>query len=282
MESLDSLESMEPTEHLERDVRALAAIGPRNLRDVRRALNLAHAASYVSDRLGEIGYVPSVDRFAVAGNMVDVLVAERRGISEPDRTLIVGAHYDTHGESPGANDDATGIALLLATAANLKGRELARTVRLVAFPNEERPFTRTSLMGSREYARRCRERGDRIEAMIALEDIGSYGHGPTSNFLAVVSNLRSRHLARRVHESLGALRTVRARKVILPGFLPLVKSSDHWSFWREGIPAVMLTDGAMLRVRQYHRPTDRPEVVDFGRLQEVARAVADAVMLLAS
>ncbi|MBI2388349.1 MAG: M28 family peptidase [Deltaproteobacteria bacterium] len=271
---------MESTEQLERDVRALAAIGPRNLRDVRRALNLAHAASYVSDRLGEIGYLPSVDRFEVAGHVVDVLVAERRGVSEPDRTLVVGAHYDTNGRSPGGPDDATGIALLLATAAHLRGRELARTVRLVAFPNEERPFSRTSCIGSRVYARRCRERGDRIEAMIALEDIGRRTSA-ISDFVAVVSNLRSRHLARRVHESLGALRTIRARKVILPGFLPLLRSSDPWSFWREGVPAVMLADGALLRPRQPHGSAAR-QMVDFGRLQEVARAVADAVMLLAS
>lgn len=269
--------------HLERDVHTLSSIGPRSLRDAARAERLAHAASYVSDRFGELGYVPAIDRFrierrGVVPRDVDVLVAEHRGETAAHRTLIVGAHYDTHGHSPRANDDATGIAVLLSLAERLRGRALARSVRLVAFPNEEPPFTRSEAMGSRVYARRCRERGDCIDGMIAIEDLGRYGRSRLFDFFALIGNLRSRHLARRLHDALGPHPRVRARRVVLPGFLPLVKSSDHWSFWQEGWPAVMLTDGAMLRYRR----ADRPPVVDFTRLRAVATAVGDAVIRLAS
>lgn len=278
---------MDVTGHLARDVHTLASIGPRNLRDEVRAERLARAASYVSERFGELGYVPAIDRFrvrrrGVLRRDVDVLVAEHRGDAAGHRTLVVAAHYDTHGRSPGANDDATGIAVLLALAARLRGRSLARSVRLVAFPSEVRPFSRTEEMGSRVYARRCRERGDCIDGMIAIEDIGHYGDSRLLDFFAVVSNLSSRSLATRLYDALGPHPQVRARRLVLPGFLPLVKSSDHWSFWQEGWPAVMLTDGALLRYPQYQRRSDRPGLVDYGRLGSVANAIGDAVIRLAA
>lgn len=266
--------------HLERDVHTLSNIGPRAVRGP------AHAASYVSERFGELGYVPAIDRFRVERpdvgmREVDVLVAEHRGHEAGHRTLIVGTHYDARGNSR-ANDEATGIAVLLSLAERLRGRSLARSVRLVAFPNDDAPFAHTDALGSRVYARRCHERGECIDGMIAIEDIGRKSHPRWLDFFAVVGNLRSRHLVRRLHDALGAHPRVRARRVVLPGFVPLVSASDHWSFWQEGWPAVMLTDGAMLRHRRDHQRKERPPVVDFPHLRAMATAVGDAVIRLAS
>jgi len=285
---------MDVTGHLARDVHTLGSIGPRNLRDEARFERLARAASYVSERFGELGYVPAIDRFKVERDVerggerqreVDVLVAEHRGDSAAHRTLVVSARYDTlggsFGGSLGAAKGATGVAVLLALAARLRGRALARSVRLVAFPSEERSSTGTDDTCSRAYARRCRERGDCIDGMVAIESVGRiFGPSRLLDFFAVVSNFRSRELATRLHDALGPHPRVRARRVVLPGFLPLAKSSDHWSFLQEGWPAVMLTDGALLRERvssHTHVPA-----WNFDRLGSVANAVCDAVIRLAA
>jgi hypothetical protein len=285
---------MDVTRHLARDVHTLGSIGPRSPRAEARAERQARAARYVSDRFGELGYVPAIDRFHFARRgarqrEVDVLVAEHPGDSAAHRTLVVGAHYDPHVRAPGANDDATGIAVLLALAARLRGRSLARSVRLVAFPREEHaspgslsgPFSGLEETGSRAYARRCRERGDCIDGMLAIEDVGHLGDSGLLDFFALVSNYRSRRLASRLHDALGPHPRVQARRLLLPAFLPLAKSSDHWSFWEEGWPAVMLTDGAQLRYRN-HRSSEERRAVDFERLAAVARAVCDAVIRLAA
>ena len=98
--------------------------------------------------------------------------AKLEGRKHPDEVIVVGAHYDAHGPSPGANDNASGVAALLELAEVLRPRSFSRTLRFVAFTNEEAPFTRSVEMGSRQYARRCRERRDTIVAMICLETIG--------------------------------------------------------------------------------------------------------------
>lgn len=269
---------MDGMDRLERDVHTLAAQTRHEPGKNRR--DRARAASYVSDRFGELGYVPAVDRFRLqrrgAGHrQVDVLVAEHPGDAAGHRTLVVGARYASH---PCDNDEATGVAILLSLAERLRGRALARTVRLVAFPSEPPAFRHTDQMGSWVYARRCRDRGDCIDGMISVEDLGHHGGSRLLDFFAVVSNLSSRKLAHRLYDALGPHPRVGARCLVAPGFLPPVRSSDHWSFWQEGWPAVMLTDGARLR----HGPDHRPEVVDFGRLRDVANAVSDAVIRLAS
>lgn len=263
---------------LERDVRMLAeTIGARNLRDEGRAENLAAAREYVATRFGELGMSVARERYQVGERDVEILITELRGSTRPNEIVIVGAHYDTHGRSPGANDNATGIAALLAIAESLRLAPRDRTLRFVAFPNEEHPFTRTHLMGSRVYAKRCRARGEHVVSMVSLETLGAHRRRPR---VAVVSNLASRslRLARRVHE---ALHPVDARRVIGPGFLPLLRSSDHWSFWKEGFAAVMVTDGGPVRYLQYHRRSDRTDVVDFEALAEVTSALANAVSAIA-
>lgn len=285
---------------LREDVAALALdIGERNLRDEARYQRLLLARDFIAQRFTGMGLMVRPQRFVVEGQEVENLEVEIRGAVWPEDVLVVGAHYDSVRGSPGANDNASGVAALLALAsafARPAGLRPACTVRFVAFTTEEPPYTRTHHMGSAVYAARCRERKERVR-MLSLETLGSYFHGHRGpeapfpwnvfspwrgNFFAVVGNLASRGFVRRCESSFPALPDVRCVGVTLPGFLPLVKSSDHWSFWKQGYPAVMVTDTAPLRYRHYHRDSDTFERVDFDTLGRVVTGLTTLVGQLAA
>jgi Zn-dependent M28 family amino/carboxypeptidase len=217
----------------------------------------------------------------------------------PSDIVLVGAHYDSIRGGPGADDNATGTAALLALARGLS-RGMQRTVRLVAFANEEHPHTRRRTMGSLVHARACRARRERIIAMLSLECLGFHvrdenarrGDGDLTRLLRlvpvwtdgafVVSNFRSRRLGEWVASSLQQNGPLPIHRVTAPGFLPLAKSSDHWSFWKNGYPAVMITDAAPLRYRHYHRATDSVERIDAEALAAMTDAVTGTVEALAN
>ena len=272
---------------LERHVRHLAgAIGERNL--WRRA-PLAAAAAYLEAELRTLGLEPRAQEFDVEGEVVRNVEAELPGGQQ--QVVVLGAHYDSVLGSPGANDNASGVAALLELARALRPQPLVRTVRFVFFVNEEPPFFTSEGMGSLHYARRCRERGERIEAMLSIETVGYYAdrggsqaypfplgffYPARGDFVAFVGRMRDRGLVTR---SLSAFRRGAAfpsEGAAAPAFLPGVGWSDHWSFWRIGVPAVMVTDTALYRYPAYHAADDTPEKVDYDRL---ARAVTglDAV-----
>ena len=150
--------------------------------------------------------------------------------------------------------------------------------------NEEPPFFKTDEMGSRVYARRSKERGENIVAMFSLETIGYYSDRPRSqrypfplnlfypkrgDFIAFVANLASRAL---LHETISAFRASArfpSEGVAAPAFVPGIDWSDQWSFWRHGIPALMITDTAPYRYPHYHLRSDTPDKVDYERLAVV-------------
>jgi Zn-dependent M28 family amino/carboxypeptidase len=157
-------------------------------------------------------------------------------------------------------------------------------VRFVAFVNEEPPFYRSEQMGSRVYARRSRERRDHIVAMLSLETIGYYSDEPgsqlypfplrffypsTGNFLAFVANLGSRGLLREALASFRRNAQFPSEGVAAPAFIPGVDWSDHWSFWQESYPALMVTDTAPYRYPHYHTLQDTPDKLDYERLARV-------------
>lgn len=195
--------------------------------------------------------------------------------------VVVGAHYDTCYDTPGADDNATGVAALLELARALREVELRRTLRLVAFVAEEPPHFGTDDMGSRRYAALCRERGDRVVAMLCLETLGYYSSAPgsqrypapldllypdTGDFVAFVGNLRSRGLVRRAIGAFREAAVAPSEGIAAPALLPGIAWSDHWSFWREGFPAVMVTDTAPFRNPNYHGGADLPGSLDLERL----------------
>lgn len=172
---------------------------------------------------------------------------EKKGSTVPSEIVIVGAHYDSVAGCPGADDNASGVAALLVPARELATANPLRTLRFVAFANEEPPYFQTAEMGSRVFARNCRARGENVVAMMSLETIGYYSDEDGSqkypapfgafypsrgNFIAFVGNLASRAL---VHRAVGAFRrraSFPSEGGALPGFVPGVGWSDHWSFWQ--------------------------------------------------
>jgi Zn-dependent M28 family amino/carboxypeptidase len=280
-------------EELVRDVEKLAAqIGERN---VWNYSNLAAAANFLEASLAEAGYKPRLQNFTAAGKTCCNIEVEIRGSTHPDQIVIVGAHYDTVPSSPGANDNASGVAAALALARRFAEQRPARTLRFVFFTNEEPPFFQTDEMGSFVYAKSCKEKGDNIIAMLSLETIGYYTDQPnsqsypfpfslfypsTGNFLGFVSDLSSREL---LHKTIASFRThcqFPSEGGAIPQCVPGITWSDQWPFWRVGYPAIMLTDTAPFRYPHYHSPGDTIDRVDFHSLTRVVSGLDCVVTAL--
>ena len=275
-------------------VRVLAErIGERHLE---RPEALQAAADYIREVWAGQGFAVEEEAFAVAGRRCANLVAERKGSALPGEIVLAGAHYDSIVGSPGANDNATGVAVLLELSRALRGRAPARTVRFVAFVNEEPPHFMTEAMGSRVHARRARARGERIAAMVSLETLGYYSDVPGSqrypfpfgafypgagNFLAVVANLASRRLAVDFLERFLAAGDFPVEGVAAFEAIPGIGWSDHWSFWREGYPALMLTDTAPFRYPAYHAAGDTPDRIAAPEFARAAHGIIAAMRRLA-
>jgi Zn-dependent M28 family amino/carboxypeptidase len=277
------------TQRLRDHIGELASrIGERNLYQYDR---LQAAANYIESCLRGLGYTVSRQAYEAKERKFYNLETEIRGSDKPLEVVIVGAHYDTHRNSPGANDNGSANAALLELARAYAGKSFSRTLRLVAFTNEESPFTRTSAMGSRVYARRCRERGENVVGMICLETIGFASDQKGSqrlslmglllpsrgNFIALVGNPGSKKLLANMDRLFQQKTDVPSKALTLPTNFPGAWSSDHWSFWKEGYPAIMVTDTAPLRYRQYHTPEDTPDKVNFDFLTRVVDGLEEVV-----
>jgi Zn-dependent M28 family amino/carboxypeptidase len=275
---------------LRQHVEALAGrIGERNLLQYG---NLVAAGALIERSLADIGYEVDRQEYDVEGRTCVNIAAEIPGADRPDEIVVVGGHYDSVVYCPGANDNATGVAATLALARALKGSRLSRTLRFLCFVNEEPPFFQTANMGSRVYAKGCRQRGENITAMICLETIGYYSdrkgsqHYPpplgllypsTGDFIAFVGNYGSRRLVRQVVESFRRQAEFPSEGGAVPGFIPGIGWSDHWAFWQEGYPALIVTDTASVRYPHYHQATDTPDKIDFDRTARVVSGLEAVV-----
>ncbi len=269
------------------------SIGERNLWHYSA---LQAAADYIEDTFVQLGYRPTDEAFESRGKPVRNIIAEKPGNSIPDEIVLVGAHYDSVQGSPGANDNGSGVAALLELARLLADREFPRTVRFVAFVNEEPPFSYSTEMGSLINAQAARDRGDRIQAMLALETIGYYSDQPgsqrypfplnlfyphTANFIGFVGNLDSRRLVRSAVQSFRRHTSFPAEGAAVPGWITGVGWSDHWSFWQAGYRAIMVTDTAFFRYAHYHTAGDTPDKVDYERMARVVAGLASVIADLA-
>ncbi len=281
---------------LRRDVEALALrIGPRDLAVHPAALRTA--ADYVVGELEAAGYAVRRHPYEVDGTTVDNLDAELPGAERPAEVLVVGAHYDSVPTTPGADDNASGVAALLEIARLLADARPVRSIRFVAFVNEEPPHFKQPTMGSLVYARACAARNEEVVGALVLETLGFYDDRPGSqsyplplglfypdrgDFVAFVGNLASRPLVQRTVEHFRALARFPSEAIAAPAFVPGVDFSDHWSFWQAGYPALMVTDTAFYRSDHYHEPSDTPATLDMPRLARVTVGLAAVVERLAN
>jgi Zn-dependent M28 family amino/carboxypeptidase len=269
-------------------------IGERNIW-LPQKLNAA--AAYIEKVWQEQSFDVQHQEYAARGVESTNLIIEIPGISMPDQIIIVGAHYDSVLGSPGANDNGSGVASLLEISRLLAGKKPARTVRLVAFTNEEPPFFLRLDMGSRVYASRSRGRKENIVGMLSLETMGYYSEAPnsqeypfpfsffyphTANFIGFVGNIRSRHLVRLSLATFRNTTQFPSEGTAAPGWITGKGRSDHWSFWREGFRAIMVTDTAFFRYDPYHTRKDTPEKIDYDRLARVTKGLAEVVVELAN
>ena len=281
-------------DELKADVQHLAGdIGERNLS---RYPQLNAAADWIEKSFRGAGLSPRRDSYEVRGLASHNIEVEIRGASP--EIVLVGAHYDSVFGAPGANDNGTGVAALLALARRFAGKEAHQTLRFVAFVNEEPPNFQTLEMGSLVYAGRCKARGDRIVAMISLETIGYFSDAPRSqtypvaalgafypkvgNFIGIVGNVPSRWLVRRAIAEFRSDGKIPAEGAALPAFVAGVGWSDQWAFWEHGYPGIMITDTAPFRYPHYHEATDTPDKLDYDRFALVVSSAEKLVRSLAT
>ncbi len=286
---------------LERDVRHLAeTIGERNMH---RRGTLDVTAEWIEEQFQEMGvettrHTYQLQRGVYQGRSSDNIIAEFPGTETPDQIVIVGAHYDTVPNSPGANDNSSGVAVLLALAEWTIENHQPKTVRFVVFTNEEQPFYQTEDMGSYVYAEELKNRDEQITAMFSMDGIGYFSDEPGSqhypfpgigliypdkaNFIGFVTRFSDLRL---MQSGLSAFRenaTIPAEGVALPEFVPGVSWSDHWSFWQHGFPAFLVTDTLPFRDPNYHSAADTPDELDFERMALVVDGLKSVIENLAS
>ncbi len=279
---------------LKADVQKLAGdIGERN---VPRYPALAAAAEFIEGSLMAAGLQPCRQTYRVEGKDCHNIEAEIKGASP--KIVLVGAHYDSVLGAPGANDNGSGVAALLALARRFATKKCDHTLRFVAFVNEEPPYFQTEQMGSLVYAKSCRQRNDSIEAMISLETIGCFSDEPNTqtypitglkaiyptvgNFIGVVGNFQSRALVRKTIHVLRKDGGIPTQGAALPSIVPGVGWSDQWAFWQYGYQGIMVTDTAPFRYPHYHAATDTPDKLDYDRFTLVVKGMEKVVSELAA
>ena len=283
------------TDRLRTHVAALAVeIGERN---VFRPRSLHAAADYIRGEWAAMGYQVAAQSYLAEGIQSENLEITLPGKTKPSEIILIGAHYDSVRGSPGANDNASGVAALLEIGRVFARFTPERSVRLVAFVNEEPPFFYWGQMGSMIYAKAARARGDDIRLMVSLEMLGCYSEEPGSqsyppllrffypdrgNFVAFVSNFRSRKPLQRLVEAFRTHCDFPVESLATLEVVPGVAWSDHLSFWRQGYPALMVTDTAFYRYAYYHTALDTPEKLNYAAMARVVEGLQKAFATLAS
>lgn len=258
---------------------------------------LVRAEAYVTSQLESMGYRVRKVGYPIRERTWNNVEATQLGNELPDEILVVGAHYDSVAESPGANDNASGVAAMLELARAWAGRTSRRTVRFVGFVNEEPPHHMKPTWGAWVYAKRCRAAGDQIVGMISLETLGYYLDSEGSqkyppglaafypskgDFVAIVGNIDSRAFVHRVTRAFRkATAQLPCEAIASIEGIRGISWSDHAAFWNEGYPAVMLSDTAPFRYPSYHTPGDTPDKIDHARLARATFAAERVLVELA-
>jgi len=274
-------------ERLRRDVdRLCAAFTPRSYRDEQ---NLRGAAAWIADEMRSAGLTVEVQEYELREGAYRNVIGLRAGADPSAPATILGAHYDAYDDLPGADDNASGLAVLLELARTLPPDPGRTPQYFVAFCTEEPPFFGGDDMGSYRFALWLAERKVPVDLMVALDLVGRFSEKPGSqrfplpglglfypdrgDFIAVVGDLRSGSAIRRVKRAMLATRALPVESFRAPAGLAGVRWSDHHSFRRLGHRAVLVTDTAFLRNDDYHTAGDTPDKLDYERMARLVRAL---------
>jgi Zn-dependent M28 family amino/carboxypeptidase len=276
--------------HLRQHVKTLSdSIGERNYHTYDQ---LNAATEYITAQFSSMGYAPSSQKFTVNGKEFRNIIAVKKG-TDDTRVLVCGSHYDT-ADTPGADDNASGIAGLLETARLLKNIETGCTIEFAAFANEEPPFFKTENMGSAQYASLAKKEIRIIKGVIILEMIGFYTAEEKSqkyplgclslfypdkgNYISIVSNFSSSSIKSAVKDSFRRNTQIPVETISMFSFVAGIDFSDHWAFWQEGYDAVMITDTSFYRNSNYHQRSDTYDTLDYTLMNEVVQGVAASLI----
>ncbi|RJP84234.1 MAG: M28 family peptidase [Desulfobacteraceae bacterium] len=268
-------------------------IGDRNLFSDEGYVKLKETSEYISNEFKRYGYNPLIQSYEVESKIVDNIEVEITGDSIPNEIIVIGAHYDSFPYCPGANDNASGIAALLVMAEQFANRSFPRTIKFVAFVNEEPPYFQTENMGSWQYANRARQRGENIVAMVSLETIGHYSDDKGSqkypppfnlfypdagNFIGFVGNLSSKKLMFQMIKSFRENTAFPSEGIAAPQWISGIGWSDQWSFWEADYDAIMITDTAPFRYRYYHTGDDTWDRLNYSKMARVVNGILQAII----
>ena len=288
----NSQRTVDPS-RLEAHVRKLSIeLGPR---DAGHPESLDQVAAYIKSEFSQTGAFVSEQGYRVKGRSYRNVIAYFG--QETEERIVVGAHYDTAGALPGADDNASGVAGLIELARLLSQQQLKVRVELVAFSTEEPPYYRSTGMGSYVHADSLRQQNVRVRAMFSLEMIGCFSDAPnsqhfpvgllsgfypsTGNYIAVVGRLNDVSLVRRTKAAMRNAAPLPVYSINAPQFVTGVDFSDQRNYWRMGYNAVMITDTAFYRNRNYHTAADTAEKLDYKRMAMVVEGVYATVSELA-
>ncbi len=267
-------------------------IGDRNLSPNEAYVRLRGTSDYILHEFEALGYNTLVQNYEIKTKIVENIEAEKAGDSIKNEIIVIGAHYDSVPYCPGANDNASGVAALLVIAEQFSKRPFPRTIKFVAFVNEEAPYFQTKNMGSLKYANRSRKRGENIVAMISLETLGYYSddkgsqkypvpfnlfYPDTGNFIGFVGNLSSKKLMSQMIKSFRENIAFPSEGIAAPGWITGVAWSDHWAFWEADYKAIMITDTAPFRYKYYHTRGDTWEKLNYPKMARVVNGIVIAI-----
>ncbi|UUO06424.1 M28 family metallopeptidase [Blastopirellula sp. J2-11] len=292
-----TIDSTEIREHLVKHVDCLA--GLIGIRTLHHPAAIEATIAYITQQWTASGYEVQQQSYDALEAQATNLIVETRGSKRPEQIVLLGAHYDSTPTTPGADDNASAVAVMLEVARILAEHQGQRTLRCVAFACEEAPFFNLGAMGSQHHAREARKQNEQIIGMLCLEMVGYFRDDPhsqqipetipkifhplfptTGNFLAAVGNLRSWSLNWNFRRGFKQGSQLPLWSLNLPERVREIRRSDNSSFWDQNYPALMLTDTSFLRNPHYHQPTDTPDTLDYDRMTEVTLGVAAAVKRL--
>jgi Zn-dependent M28 family amino/carboxypeptidase len=261
-------------------------------RSYERVWNLNKSADYISNEFRAAGGTVSEQTYEVKGKIYRNVMAHFG--PESDSRIVVGAHYDSFQDTPGADDNASGVAGLIELAHLFGKSDLPKRVELVAFTLEEPPFFRTGNMGSARHAYRLRKAGVEVDLMVCLEMIGYFRDEPGSqlfpsqllqkmypdigNYIGVIGSFGERKEAHQFKASMAGATDLPVEVMCAPKDFPGVDFSDHRNYWANDYKAIMITDTAFMRNGHYHGSGDTPETLDYERMAKVVLGVYEAVL----
>jgi len=268
-------------------------IGSRSIQEYGK---IQEAELYIRTFLEKQGIFLALQGYDHEGKRFNNIIVTLEGTSHREESVIIGAHYDSVYGTPGADDNASAVAVLLELCHTLKDYRPQRTLKMIFFVLEEPPSFMTPAMGSFVYAQQARDRGENIHGMISLEMVGYFNEAEGSqafpvpglqwifpdrgNFIGVVGNVHSRELTLAVAESLKAGSTLPVEHLVALPFIPGIGLSDHGSFWKMGFRAVMVTDTAFYRNPNYHSSKDTIETLRFDKMSQLVGGMVHVVEYL--